>query len=194
MNKQISYKIVSLVFGILVICFTIGFYVYAVWQEPTAAPPGDNVPAPINVGGESQTKSGALGVSGVFRAWGGAAGSSDGLTVSNGNVGIGMTTPTAKLDVVGTVEIFGAWEDKNAGVVYQAPSDGFVIAIAQGANVLIEGLTDSNNPPTTRRVWENAVNQAPESVTMPVKKGNYWRINFSAATTYSRVSWLPLGQ
>ena len=68
MNKKISPKIISLTFGVLVVCFAIGFYAVAVWTEPGTTPPGSNVDAPVNVGIISQTKSGGLGVSGVFRA------------------------------------------------------------------------------------------------------------------------------
>lgn len=35
-------------------------FVLAAWQEPTEAPPGGNVPAPINVGSTAQTKVGSL--------------------------------------------------------------------------------------------------------------------------------------
>lgn len=59
LKKQISPKLVSLLFGILVICFAAGFYIFA-WTEPSAAPPGSNVPPPINASGNSQTKVGAL--------------------------------------------------------------------------------------------------------------------------------------
>ena len=67
MNKTISPKIIvqlthhkaALTFGVLVICFAVAFYVVA-WQEPTQAPPGGNVPPPINVGTEAQTKEGDL--------------------------------------------------------------------------------------------------------------------------------------
>lgn len=46
----------------LALVFAFGLiYVHAAWTEPTAAPPGGNVEAPINVGSISQTKSGGLG-------------------------------------------------------------------------------------------------------------------------------------
>ena len=59
MNKAISPKIVALTFGVSVICFAVAFYVIA-WQEPTQAPPGGNVPTPINVGPTGQSKVGGL--------------------------------------------------------------------------------------------------------------------------------------
>ena len=43
-------------------------YVMA-WTAPTASPPADNVPAPINVSSDSQYKEGALGVGGVFHGY-----------------------------------------------------------------------------------------------------------------------------
>ncbi|MBI4837450.1 MAG: hypothetical protein HY813_03560 [Candidatus Portnoybacteria bacterium] len=60
---------------------------YAVWTEPTAIPPGDNVDAPINIGTTSQYKSGALGIGGALRGYSNA--------IFDGNVGIGTTTPTS---------------------------------------------------------------------------------------------------
>ena len=39
------------------------------WTPPSASPPDDNVSSPLNVGGTSQHKSGALGVGGAFRAY-----------------------------------------------------------------------------------------------------------------------------
>jgi hypothetical protein len=55
-------KITSLIFGILVLCFAIGFYIYAAWNEPSANPPLGNVEAPINISGIAQTKAGDLTV------------------------------------------------------------------------------------------------------------------------------------
>ncbi len=96
MKKLISQKTIALCFGILVICFAVGFYVIA-WTEPTVAPPGGNVDAPINVGLISQVKQGALGVGGVFRAFSNA--------IFDGNVGIGTATPGVRLDVVGASRV-----------------------------------------------------------------------------------------
>ncbi len=98
MKKLISQKTIALCFGILVICFAVGFYVIA-WTEPTAVPPGGNVAAPINVGLISQVKQGALGVGGVFRAFSNA--------IFDGNVGIGTTAPGARLDVQGDIKVGG---------------------------------------------------------------------------------------
>ena len=39
------------------------------WTSPVSTPPADNVGAPINIGTDSQYKSGALGVGGVFHGY-----------------------------------------------------------------------------------------------------------------------------
>jgi len=61
MHQKVSPRIVSLTFGILVICFVVAFYVVA-WQEPSQAPPEGNVPTPLNVGSVHQTKEGDLSI------------------------------------------------------------------------------------------------------------------------------------
>lgn len=84
--------------------------VYA-WTGPTAAPPSNNVDAPINVGTASQIKEGVIGVDGlaVF-----------GTTYIQTKLGINDDTPVVALDVAGTVRL------GNGGEVCQAVTEGAV--------------------------------------------------------------------
>lgn len=80
MKQSVSPKIVSITFGILIIIFLTVFYVVA-WQEPTQAPPGGNVSAPLNVGPTGQSKTGGLILN--------TGGAPTGLIVATGTVQIG---------------------------------------------------------------------------------------------------------
>jgi len=95
MKKEISYKITSIAFGVLILCSVIAFYAIA-WEEPTEAPPGGNVPVPINVGDVTQYKEGALGIGGLFQT-----DNETHLAISGGNVGIGTTSPERPLHILG---------------------------------------------------------------------------------------------
>lgn len=102
--KKISLeKSAYIIFGALAICFALGSLAFATWQPPTATPPGNNAPAPINVSGTAQSK-----ISGLLLNCGTdiicanpASAATNGLIVANGNVGIGTVTPSAKFTIVG---------------------------------------------------------------------------------------------
>jgi len=111
--------------------FLVGYLVFAqTWKDPTAAPPGANVPAPINIGNIGQWKLGtgaagenpAIGVSSTasppFALTAGVIAANTFYDANNnsyyldpantgysailaGNVGIGTPSPEAKLEVVG---------------------------------------------------------------------------------------------
>ena len=75
--------------------------VRANWTVPTGAAPMGNIGAPVNTGGTlvtpPQRKTGSLAVDGAFFDV------KNNLYVESGNVGIGTTTPTQKLDVAGQI-------------------------------------------------------------------------------------------
>ena len=101
MKKQIFPKLVSLVFAVLVICFAVGFYIFA-WTSPGGDPPTGNVDTPLNVSDTAQYKLGPLGIGGVFRT-----DSETVLAVLGGDVGIGTQNPSTELHVEGNVRITG---------------------------------------------------------------------------------------
>ena len=102
-NKISPIKVASLIFSISVLCLAIVSLSSAAWQTPTAAPPGNNVWAPLNVGNSGQSK-----VAGLVINCGASSTCNDpltagdnGLLVPNGKVGIGTTSPNAKLEING---------------------------------------------------------------------------------------------
>lgn len=56
-KKQLTYWLKVAVIGI---ALGLGLQFVRAWTEPTAAPPGGNVGAPINTSGNAQTKAGGL--------------------------------------------------------------------------------------------------------------------------------------
>ena len=78
-------RIIPLSVGVLSFSLLICAAIYA-WTEPSAAPTGGNINAPINTGSTAQTKAGDLNISGNL--------------ITSGNVGIGTASPNAKLNVV----------------------------------------------------------------------------------------------
>lgn len=92
----------------------------------------------------------------------------------------------------------GAIQSKSHGVVYQATADGFVCAYSTGQGVGgidITGYSDSNSSPTTLIV--KSLNQvsvsAYSSITMPVRKGNYWKVTTDGAGGTIVVNFIPFG-
>ena len=86
--------------------------------------------------------------------------------------------------------LLGAWESKDNNTVYQAATDGFVMAYCNSTQHRIIGYTDGNNPPTTIRIRDHAAGPSVDnaSITMPVRKGDYWKVE-NAQVVY----WISLG-
>ncbi|MCX6761188.1 MAG: hypothetical protein NTZ84_03765 [Candidatus Nealsonbacteria bacterium] len=71
--------------------FVVGYLAMA-WTEPSAPAPGNNVPAPINIGTSTQIKDGALGINGLFIAY-------SGIGVNNQKI-TDVLTPVSGTDAV----------------------------------------------------------------------------------------------
>lgn len=112
--------------------------------------------------------------------------------IGNPNVNI-----TGTLTVSGTAQIFGGWVAKTDSIVYHAPTDGYAMGYnsSSGFGVSILGYTDGSAAPTTLRKSINIYNADNPGeiadITMPVRKGDYWKIVGSPACT---VWWLGIGQ
>lgn len=90
--------IISTVLSIIITTLTVGIIVFAApWADPTAMPPGNNAPEPVNVSNTGQAKSGGLILN--------TGGAGIGLLLQNGSMGIGDMTPDTglKLDVEGKI-------------------------------------------------------------------------------------------
>ncbi len=128
---------------------------------------------------------------------------------NSGNVGIGVTNPSAQLHVAGTVDMFGPWATFDWNTTYTASTDGFVIATiaitsGENANAAVFGKTDGLPTPTTvrgrasvRRI-AGTTYSLQNSLTMPVRKGDRWRVEIEiydgvVGNLTGQVYWLPLG-
>jgi len=91
--------------------------------------------------------------------------------------------------------ILGAWASKSQDTVYQATTDGFVVAYTAypgSAGRTLTGYTDGSNPPTTVRAFMQAGQYVAPFIIMPVRKGDYWKLAPGAGQS-ATVFWLPLG-
>ena len=113
-SRTIALTVASFILG------TISVGIVYAWSGPTAAPPDDNVAAPINVGSTDQVKNGGLGINSlaVFgnSLFGGSAGSNAYLNFgdTSGSSGYGIR------DNVGTLEFKnegGSWDSMQT-IVY----------------------------------------------------------------------------
>lgn len=100
--------------------------------------------------------------------------------------------------------IFGEWmtedSDNNDFVnlgIYQATSDGFVVAScysSAGSTAQITAYTDSSSSAGTQRLKttsEEDMHISYSCITLPVKQNDYWKLNIGSAA-YT-IYWIPLG-
>lgn len=99
------------------------------------------------------------------------------------------------VDNNGMARPFGTWIDKSASYGAQiAYTDGFVVATIHGgdSNAVTIGYTDVNADPTTARCGATAsFAGARNSFTMPVRKGDSWKVVLGAGQTVTYLYWIP---
>ena len=107
----------SKLFSVLLLCFAVLFAASALfaWTGPTAAPPSNNVSAPVNVGSVNQVKDGGLSLNGLA-VFGNTLLSGDAITYLNFGT-------TALVNGYGFRDNSGTMEYKNAGGAW-APFQG----------------------------------------------------------------------
>ena len=132
------------------------------------------------------------------------------MAIMGGKVGIGTKAPDANIDIHGTVKMFGEWDNTSYSTetVYQAATDGIVHATITASDdkliISIGGMTGSSNPPPSPSKlytldWCDGVgtHNNTVSITLVVKKGDYWMITDGLSGTItddSAINWIPLGQ
>ena len=135
-------KLFGTLFVLSLILF--GASVIGAWTGPTQSPPEGNVAAPINVGSVDQVKDAALGVDGlaVF-----------GSQYIQGNLGIGVESPTTALDVAGAIRMRGGG----------TPGAGKVLVATDGNGTLAWGTISYQEVQTSgpHGVYNLAASQTP---------------------------------
>ncbi|MFH1182800.1 MAG: hypothetical protein V1690_00880 [Candidatus Moraniibacteriota bacterium] len=117
--------------GILTLGIVVGVTIKVVgaWVEPNQMPPGGNIAAPLNTGNIGQAKVGGLTLN--------IGGSTYGLIVDKGLVGIGVTAPGEKLEVNGNIKLTG---DTSGNPLYKITG---VIAPTGSSDVATKGYVDT---------------------------------------------------
>jgi len=128
MSQKVSPKLLTLAFSVLALCFLAIFYIFA-WTEPSVAPPGGNVAAPINVSSTAQTKTGRLSFTEFYDSNNTSYYVNPAGTISAilaGNVGIGTTSPPSQLLEVSGVDAKTLVTGSRAGAIQLRESFGTV--------------------------------------------------------------------
>lgn len=145
--KALRFKVfqtIKIVFLALILSFSFS-YVFAQWVGPTGSPPSGNTPAPINVGTSDQTKTGGLLT--IFDLWIDSSLGVTGGAVFGGNVGIGTTSPSVRLEANGEVRASTLRTTGDLCIDNECYSNwGAVFAAYSNVNASLTATPSSINP------------------------------------------------
>lgn len=114
----------------------------------------------------------------------------------------GEQGPVGPQGIPGETPKLGNWQARSFDTVYQAATDGLVVAYgyqstADITNVVqLNGMTDGANPPTTKRAYDLGRfynGPAGAGITMPVREGDYWEVQLLGGSLSNSLYWIPLG-
>lgn len=121
------------------------------WQEPTEAPPAGNVPAPINVSADAQTKSGYLGLYGQSAdpEYGLKIGGPNGGSTSAAVYGINEDGPYGKLGLRGIGGYFYSNISRGSGIFVKAETgsqaSGILVSNSSSAGIGVKANATGSN-------------------------------------------------
>lgn len=106
-------------------------------------------------------------------------------------------TDSKKLDSTGMSGILGAWVNVSVAADRDnelAATDGLLVGYGTttgGNSGVVDGYTDGNSPPTTYRYRNQSTVLC--GISMPVKKGDRWKVGFAGTTMVAVLFWIPSG-
>ncbi|MFC1560274.1 hypothetical protein ACFL4F_04145, partial [Candidatus Margulisiibacteriota bacterium] len=124
--------------------------------------------------------------------------SSEAVVISDTLVGIGTTSPTATLEVLGQVKMLGGFNARATDTPYYAETDGFVtVFLNTSGSPKSASIQGQVNGATI--LAEHALAGQYVSFMMPVKKGSTWQTAYWVQVIPGIdpglvIYWVPLGQ
>lgn len=174
----------------------------ATWMNPTAPPPQNNAPEPLNASADLQQKSGGLIIKNLALT---ASGVQNALLVPQGRVGIGTANPITNFDLRGGARIIGNYCVGSCPVFefgrdYRSTTDGFVAAYLYADNdgdiCRMIGRTHGLSLWRASADNRSGTRLPHDSILMPVKNFEIWRVdaeNVAGSCAYG-LMFIPLGE
>jgi len=129
----------TLILAVLLVAALGVNYLFAAWTGPTQAPTGGNTSTPVHIGSTDQVKDGGLSLNGLSVFGGG---------YFQGNVGVGVVTPSEALEVDGVISIKEQSSSPSPkseyGKIYAQPISNTVSTADSNTKLLLH-MDGSNN-------------------------------------------------